>query len=176
MMGDFGLDAGGADFRLQRRVGGLRSDSQTMQPKHQDAFPRSAYDLTGGIVYFARMLDKIRLHDAGALRADYHANPGSGFDGRCCRFLGTEYPALRERVLAGGTDDEILAWCFTQVKRPNDEQVLVWNKFMLKRGWRDEDDGSNQELERYKASSGLAHRTDIITFFDFYEVDEGRKP
>jgi hypothetical protein len=54
--------------------------------------------------------------------------------------------------------------------------VLVWNKFMLKRGWRDEDDGSTQELERYKASSGLAHRTDLVTFFDYYEVDEGRKP
>jgi gluconokinase len=56
------------------------------------------------------------------------------------------------------------------------EQVLIWNKFMLKRGWRDEDDGSTQELERYKASSGLAQRTDILTFFDYYEVDEGRKP
>jgi hypothetical protein len=80
----------GADFHLQRRVGGLRSDSQTMQPKNQDAVPRSAYDLTGGIVYFARMLHKIRLHGEGALRSDYRANLGSGFDGRCCRFLGVE--------------------------------------------------------------------------------------
>ena len=51
-----------------------------------------------------------------------------------------------------------------------------WNKFMLKRGWRDEDDGSTQELLRYKASSGLSDRNDILTFFDYYEVDEGRKP
>ena len=47
---------------------------------------------------------------------------------------------------------------------------------MLKRGWRDEDDGSTRELERYKARSGLAHRTDIMTFFHYYEVDEDRKP
>jgi len=53
--------------------------------------------------------------------------------------------------------------------------MLIWNKFMLKRGWRDEDDGSTQELERYKAASGLAHRQDILTFFDYYDVDEGRK-
>jgi hypothetical protein len=142
----------------------------------QDSVPRSAYDRTGGIVYFARMLDKIRLRTAGALRADYHANLGSGFDGRCCRFLGVEHAALRDRVLEGDTDDEILAWCFAHGTRPNDEQVLVWNKFMLKRGWRDEDDGSSEELERYKASSGLAHRTELVTFFDYYEVDEGRKP
>jgi hypothetical protein len=141
----------------------------------KNSVPRSAYDRTGGIVYFARMLHKIRLHASGSLRAEYHANLGSGFDGRCCRFLGVEYGALRVRVLSGGTDEEILAWCFDQGRKPSEEQILVWNKFMLKRGWRDEDDGSTQELERYKASSGLAHRKDLLTFFDYYEVDEGRK-
>ncbi len=135
--------------------------------------PRSAYDRTGGLVYFARMLDKIRLHAAGELRADFHANLGAGFDARCCRLLGVEYAALRERVLAGGSDDAVLAWCTVQ---PTDEQALVWNKFMLKRGWRDENDGSTQELEAYKAASGLAHRGDLVTFFDYYEVDEGRRP
>ncbi len=138
--------------------------------------PHSAFDRTGGIVYFARMLDKIRLLTAGKLRADFHANLGDGFDGRCCRFLGVTYGALRARVLEGGGDDEILAWCFANGCEPNDEQILVWNKFMLKRGWRDEDDGSTQELDAYKVASGLAHRTDLATFFDYYEVDEGRKP
>ncbi len=146
-----------------------------MQTNPQNV-PRSAYDRTGGIVYFARMLHKIRLYAAGNLRADFHANLGSGFDGRCCRFLGMEYAALRGRVLKGGTDEEVLAWCFVNGNRPNEEQVMIWNKFMLKRGWRDEDDGSTQELERYKVSSGLGHRKDITTFFDYYEVDEGRKP
>ena len=140
-----------------------------------DATPRSAYDRVGGIVYFARMLDKIRLHAAGRLRADYHPNLGAGLDGRCCRFLGVEYDALRARVAGGGSDEEIFEWCCAQGARPSDEQVLVWNKFMLKRGWRDEDDGSTQELEAYKAGSGLAHRTDLVTFFDYYEVDEGRR-
>src|SRR6476620_10861912 len=93
--------------------------------------PRSAYDRTGSIVYFARMLNKIRLHAAGTLRLDFHANLGSGFDGRCCRFLEIDYAALWERVLAGGADEEILAWCFSRGKRPTEEQVLVWNKFML---------------------------------------------
>lgn len=139
-------------------------------------FPRTAFDRTGGIVYFARMLDKIRLRAAGKLPPGYEENLGDGFDGRCCRFLGVTYAALTGRTLAGGTDDEILAWCGEQGTRPNEEQILVWNKFLLKRGWRDEDDGSTQELETYKAASGLAHRTDLITFFDYYEVDEGRRP
>ena len=138
--------------------------------------PRSAYDLTDGLVYFARMLDKIRLHATGRLRPDFHANLGTGFDGRCCRLLGVEYAALCERVLGGGTDDELLEWCQSHGQRLTDEQRLVWNKFMVKRGWRDEDDGSTQELEDYKATSGLAHRADLVTFFDYYEVDEGRQP
>ena len=140
-----------------------------------DQVPRSAYDLTGGLVYFARMLNKIRLHAAGRLRSDFHANLGDGFDGRCCRLLGVEYAALCEHVVAGGTDDEVLEWCQMHGHRLTDEQILVWNKFMVKRGWRDEDDGSTQELEEYKAASGLSHRTDLVTFFDYYEVDEGRR-
>lgn len=137
--------------------------------------PRSAYDEVSGLVYFARMLDKVRLHAAGKLSSDYHANLGQGFDGRCCRFLRVEYAALRERVLEGGTDEDILDWCFRQGRRPNDEEIFVWNSFLRKRGWRDEADGTTEELERYKAQSGLAHRQDIVTFFDYYEVDEGRR-
>lgn len=141
-----------------------------------NTFPRSAYDQVGGLVYFARMLDKIRLHAAGKLPADYHVNLGSGFDGRCCRFLAVDYPALRERVLQAGSDTEVLEWCFKTGRRPSPEEVLIWNGFLRKRAWRDEEDGSTAELERYKAQSGLGHRTDIVTFFDYYEVDEKRRP
>jgi Domain of unknown function (DUF5069) len=145
-------------------------------PDRMKSYPRSAYDKVGGIVYFARMLDKIRLHAAGKLPPDYHANLSKGFDGRCCRFLKVDYAALRERVLQGGSDPEILEWCLARGRRPDEEQILVWNSFLRKRGWRDEEDGSTAELEHYKAQSGLSHRTDLQTFFDYYEVDEGRKP
>ncbi len=55
--------------------------------------PRSAYDRTGGLVNFARMLDKIRRPAAGPLRADFHPNLGAGFDARCCHLLGVILPA-----------------------------------------------------------------------------------
>ena len=60
--------------------------------------PCSAFDQVQGVVYFARMLDKIRLHAAGRLRADYLENLGEAFDGRCCRLLGVTYEDLRQRV------------------------------------------------------------------------------
>jgi 16S rRNA (adenine1518-N6/adenine1519-N6)-dimethyltransferase len=102
----------------------------------------------GGFVYFARMLDKIRRHARGELHPDFHANLGRGFDLRCCRYLRVDYEALKARVLAGGTDEEIFAWC-QQTGRPlSTEDIYVWNQFMLKRGDRDE---ATPMLEKYKA-------------------------
>ncbi|MGA8655231.1 MAG: DUF5069 domain-containing protein [Chthoniobacterales bacterium] len=140
----------------------------------EEKTPGSAYKQTRGLVYFARMLDKIRLQHAEMLHPDYFENLGQGFDGRCCRFLGIEYPALRQRALAGGTDEEILDWCLQQGSHPNEEQILIFSSFLRKRGWRD-DDTTTKALQDFKAGSGLAHRSDIVTFFDFYEVDEGRR-
>jgi len=156
----------------QNHTGREQHPGSTSQAKN---YPRSAYNQVGGIVYFARMLDKIRLHAAGKLPPDYHRNLSIGFDGRCSRFLGVDYAALRERALQGGTDEKILEWCFANGRRPSEEEILIWNSFMRKRGWRDEADGTTEELERYKAQSGLSHRHDLLTLFDYYEVDEGRK-
>ena len=139
-------------------------------------FPRTAYDKVCGIVYFARCLDKIRLHAAGRLPKDYHNNLGAGLDGRCCRLLGVDYPSLVRRVLEGGSDAEVLEWCFARGRRPTDEEIEVWNGFMSKRGWRDEDADSVRRLERLKAEGGLAGRDDILTYFDYYDVDERRRP
>jgi hypothetical protein len=79
---------------------------------------RSPYEKVGGLVYFGRMLDKIRLHAAGQLPPDYASNLGEAdwyfFDARCVRFLGVKYKALVKRVQQGGTDTQILRWCFQQ--------------------------------------------------------------
>ncbi|HLP66793.1 MAG TPA: DUF5069 domain-containing protein [Rhizobium sp.] len=135
----------------------------------------SPYEKIGGLVWFPRMLRKIRLRGAGKLPADYHPYMGTGFDGRCIRFLRVDYDALVNRVLAGGTDEEILEWCFATGYRPTANEVLVWNEYMTKRGWRDTD-APPSVLRDYKEKYGLGHRDDIMTFFDFYEVDEGRRP
>lgn len=134
---------------------------------------RSPYIKTGSLFYFARMVDKIRLQAQGILPLDYHANLGGGFDGTCCRFLWVEYPALVERVKQGGTDEEILSWAFQQGRKPSDEECLVWNEFMRKRGWNDE---ASERLTMRKAESGLSHRDDVATFFDYIDADEGREP
>jgi Domain of unknown function (DUF5069) len=66
---------------------------------------RSAYEKVDGIVYFGRMIDKIRLHQAGKLPEDYLPYLGAcasqAFDGRCCRFLQVDYSQLTEAVKGG---------------------------------------------------------------------------
>jgi gluconokinase len=121
------------------------------------------------------MTGKIRLNSRGALPVDYIPFLGQGFDRRFLRLVGIEYQALVARVLDGGSDEEVLEWCFATGRRPGEFEILVWNEYMIKRGWRDTDAPASV-LQDYKVKYGLGHRTDIETFFDFYEVDEGRMP
>ena len=132
---------------------------------------RSSSEKVGGIVFFGRMLDKIRLHAQGKLPEDY--NRGTGMDGRCVRFLRVEYPRLVERTLQGGTDEEILEWCFEKGRRLNDGDLFVWNGFASKLGWRD---SVTPRLEERKKQMGIADRNDIQCIPDLIDFDEGRFP
>jgi hypothetical protein len=132
--------------------------------------PRSGYEKVGGLVMFGRCLDKIRLHQTGQLPSDY--NLGHGLDGRLCRFLKIDYQALCARLSEGGDDEEILEWCFRNGRKPEEEEIFVFNGFMEKRGWRDEASGWVRE---HKEKLGCLDRDDIQTAFDIHDVDENRK-
>jgi hypothetical protein len=138
------------------------------------SFPiRSPRHLTGGIVVFARVIDKIRLNAEGKLPEGYHLGivPGNRtFDDRLCKFLGIDFDAFSTRVLEGGSDEEILDWCFKQGQQPNAEQIEIWNAFLTKRGWRDP---ATTGFEKSKAEAGFADRDDIQTFFDVMDAEEG---
>ncbi len=138
---------------------------------------RSPYAKVGRLVYFGRMLDKIRLHAAGQLPPEYVANLGDSrpglFDTRCCSFLHVRFAELQARVLAGGlTDEQLFAWCLERGGRRTDEECLVWNSFMIKRGWRDD---LAPRLQQRVTESGLAAKP-ILTMFDYLDFDEGRDP
>jgi gluconokinase len=137
---------------------------------------RSPYAKVGRLVYFGRMLDKIRLHAAGQLPAAYVANLGETkpifFDARTCLFLGLVYGDLRARVLTGGTDEEILAWADIHGRTRTDDDCIIWNRFMTKLGWRDD---RSALLQTRVAEFGLTDRP-IETIFDLIDFDEGRDP
>jgi carbohydrate kinase (thermoresistant glucokinase family) len=137
---------------------------------------RSPYAQVGRLVFFGRMLDKIRLHAAGKLPAEYVANLGDAkpgmFDTRCCRFLGVRHADLTARTLQGGSDEEILAWAHAHGTPRTDEECETWNGFMMKRGWRDD---AHARLRQRIAEYSLQSKP-IQTFFDFLDYDEGRDP
>ena len=133
---------------------------------------RSPADMVGGLVYFGRMIDKIRLHNAGKLPADFQENLGGGFDERCVHFLRVSYQDLADRTRMGSyTDEELLDWALNEGRHPDEEEIEIWNEFMRKRGWKDE---GSPTLAKRKAAGGFSDRTDIETFFQFIDADEGR--
>ena len=135
---------------------------------------RSPYAKVGRIVYFGRMLDKIRLHAAGKLPpADYAANLGKGFDSRCCNFLRVNYDELKARTVEGDLNDaQVLQWAEQRGGARTDEECEIWNDFMMKRAWRDP---ASVTLAKRIAESRLEGRP-IMTMFDYLDFDEGRDP
>jgi hypothetical protein len=120
------------------------------------------------------MLDKIRLRARGELHSDYHANLGhrKAADGAICNFLRINYDELRQRVLEGGSDEEILEWCYQRGRRLNEGDLLVWNNFITKFGW---NDFATPTLERRKKELGISDRADIQTMGDLFDYEEGRR-
>jgi uncharacterized protein DUF5069 len=134
---------------------------------------RSPFAKVNGFVYFGRMLDKIRLHNKEELPEEYQANLGKGFDGWCVKFLHVDYSQLVDQVTQGGTDEQLLQWCFGVGREPSDAEIYLWNEFMRKRGW---DDEVSETLKRRKKEAGMAGRSEIETMFTFIDADEGRSP
>lgn len=132
---------------------------------------RSPASKVAGIVHFGRMLDKIKAHAHQQLPDDYVRNLGKGFDARCVAFLQVEYGRLIARVAEGGSDEQILEWCFRNGREPKFDEIHIWNEFMRKCGWNDD---ITETLAKRKKEGGFAERSDLETMFQFIDADEGR--
>lgn len=132
---------------------------------------KGCYEKTLGMFYFARMCSKIRLRAAGQLPEGYFELLGKGFDGRTCRYLSVNFGEVQAQVLGGKSDEEVLRWCFAKGRALTDEQILIYNSFMSKRGWRDDetDEFIPAMIKEYGLPPGSA-----LTDFDLIEMDEGR--
>ena len=137
-------------------------------------FPKSPNESCKGVIYFPRMLDKIRLRASDKLPEEYHKNFGAlrSADGALCNFLRIKHVDLIERVKQGGTDDEILEWCFENGRRPNEGDIFMWNAFASKIGFRD---FASPILQEMKRKLGIENRADIQTMPDLMDFEEGRK-
>lgn len=135
-------------------------------------YPRSPRETMDGWMHLPRFIDKVRLHLAGKLHADYQGNLGKGFDGLWLETAGVEFARFVEVVKQSITDGQVCDWVRQNVKKPD----------AVKQGHRERmlnypaaDDAAMQaRLKQRKEEAGLAHRDEIRTFVDFIDADEKR--
>ncbi len=137
----------------------------------QIIYPRSGHEMMCGWVYLPRFIDKIRLHAAGKLHADYQENFTKGFDGAWLKAAGVPADMFIQIVKNTITDGQVADWVAKNVKK-TDAEKKAFNDFVLNRG-RD-DEASMARLKMRKEESGLAHRDDLQTFLDYMDADEKR--
>lgn len=139
-------------------------------------FPRSPKALLGGIAHLGRFIDKIRLRNAGQIQ-DYNYIT-MGFDKYLVDFLGIDAKAFEQRVLAGGTDEELLAWVRANGHKSSDAEIAQWNKNLLASGPKDEAAGQRFQgrLQEVAAKRGVPLSTfpTVSTWADVIELDEER--
>jgi Domain of unknown function (DUF5069) len=157
-------------FLVVSRIQNL-TEVRKMDSPFRDPGLRSPYDKTCGLVYFGRMLDKIRSQARAGLPPENVENFEKDFDEKCAMFLGVNYELVVNYVNEGLTDQAVLQSCFGMGHRPSDGEIHMWNEFMRKRGWNDELSGT---LESQKKKHAMLSRSEIQTAFQFIDADEGR--
>jgi gluconokinase len=133
-------------------------------------YPRSPKEMMSGWLYLPRFVDKIRLHAAGRLPAEYQENFTKGFDAHWLKTTGVEAAAFIEVVKNTITDGQVADWVAKNVKKTEAEKA-AFNHFILTRGRNDE---ATPRLKMRKEEAGLAHRDDLTCFADYIDADEKR--
>ena len=142
----------------------------------QQTYPRSPKALLGGIAHLGRFIDKIRLRKAGKIQ-DYNYIT-VGFDKYLVDFLQIDPKSFEQRVLAGGTDEELLVWVRANSRKPSDQEIVQWSQGLLASG--PKDDAARQRFQ--SRLQGIATKRGVPvgslplvhTWADVIELDEER--
>lgn len=135
-------------------------------------YPRSPRETMCGWMHVPRYIDKIRLHLAGKLHADYQPNYGKGFDGAWLKAADLTHEQFVEVVRSSITDGQVADWVLKNVKK-SDADKKAHTEGMLNYPKAD-DQAMQDRLKQRKEQAGLTHRADIQTFVDFIDADEKR--
>jgi hypothetical protein len=135
-------------------------------------YPRSPRETMCGWMHLPRYIDKIRLHLAGRLHADYQPNCGKGFDGAWLKAAGLTHDQFVDVVKSTLTDGEVADWVARNVRR-SDAEKQAHAAGMLNYP-KAEDAAGQARLKMRKEQANLQHRDEIRTFIDFIDADEKR--
>jgi hypothetical protein len=139
-------------------------------------YPRSPKALLGGIAHLGRFIDKIRLRNAGKIQ-DYNYIT-VGFDKYLIDFLQIDPKSFEQRVLAGETDEQLLAWVVLHGKPLTPEEIAQWSQGLLDSG--PKDDAARQRFQgrlqdiATKRGVPVASLPPVQTWVNVIELDEER--
>jgi hypothetical protein len=142
----------------------------------QQTYPRSPKALLGGIAHLGRFIDKIRLRNAGQIQEYNYITVG--FDKSLVDFLQIDPKAFEQRVLAGGTDEELLVWVKANSREPSDQEIAQWSQGLLSSG--PKDDAARQRFQGRvqdiptKRGVPLSSLPSVSTWAGVIDLDEER--
>ena len=142
----------------------------------QDTYPRSPKVLLGGLAHLGRCIDKIRLRHAGLIQGYNYLTVG--FDKYLIDFLGIDRRAFEQRVLLGGTDEELLAWVMENGRRPSAQDVAQWSERLLVSSPKDETAQLRFEGRLHEIATArgvpVSSLPLVTTWADVIDLDENR--
>jgi hypothetical protein len=135
-------------------------------------YPRSPLEKMQGWMHLPRLIDKIRLNQAGRLDAGYRENLlKKGFDRRWLEVAGVDAGQLVEVVAKSITDGEVCDWVAANA-RCSAREKQEFNEFLANHGR--EGNELRERLSQRKKEAGMDGREDIQCSVDFIDADEGR--
>ena len=139
-------------------------------------YPRSPKEQVGGLCHLGRLIDKVRMRNAGQIQ-DYNYLT-VGFDKYLLDKLEIKGEDFEKRVLQGGTDVEIADWVQANGKALTDEEKAEWNNMVLTFGPKapmaQQAFDKNLAAIAQKRGVTVEQLPSIKTWFELIEHDENR--
>ena len=139
-------------------------------------YPRSPKEQAGGLCHLARLIDKIRMRNAGQIQ-DYNYLT-VGFDKYLLDKLEIQGEDFEKRVLQSGTDPEVADWVKANGKALTDEEKAQWNEMVLNGGPKNDQAqqrfNANVEAVAKKRGVSVDQLPKVSTWADCIELDEDR--
>jgi hypothetical protein len=132
--------------------------------------PRSAKDKLIGLVSLKRVIDKAKASNEGHLGEYDYDCP---HDKPLFEFLGTTGPEFASKVKELQSDDAIANWVQTQfLSRKSPEEIERFNNDRMH--WQPDPGSHSEEYFNNLREQVAPGRSDIVTWFDVLDLDEGR--
>ncbi|NBY42762.1 MAG: DUF5069 domain-containing protein [Verrucomicrobia bacterium] len=154
------------------------TDSSTPRPNgFSEATGEICYDLPSayiphpatGLLHLPRFIGKIRKHLKGELPKSYQRNFCKGFDRFLCLHLSVDPEQVIECVKNAKDENDLNERLLKLF--PKDLRVHVWNRELVQKGM---SEMGREALNDAKRKMNSLHRTDVLSFADMIDFDEGR--